>query len=162
MRYIHGHHLRGNKQKRIIPKGELNHRWRGGKTLGCSGYVRIMNISHPRADKYGYVGEHILVVENHIGRMLDRQNVVHHINGIKYDNHIENLQIFATRSEHTQHHTRMKAEAECGNPEWRKCFGCKEYDNPNNMIFHGGSFIHKTCNSSRRKKQHTNNKFMEE
>lgn len=46
------------------------------------------------------VKQHRFFMENHLGRKLDKDEDVHHINGIKTDNRIENLQVIK-HSEHT-------------------------------------------------------------
>jgi hypothetical protein len=47
--------------------------------------------------------EHRVLMELHLGRKLLPTEIIHHINGDKVDNRIENLQIMS-RSEHTKHH----------------------------------------------------------
>lgn len=67
-----------------------------------SGYLYIKDFSHPNCGKQGYVAIHRLVMEKHIGRLLTKQEVVHHINHDMIDNRIENLELFATRGQHTR------------------------------------------------------------
>jgi len=69
------------------------------------GYRYIFMPGHPKAIKaYKSVCEHILIMEAHIGRPLTKQECVHHINGNKLDNRIENLMLFANKSEHMRWH----------------------------------------------------------
>jgi ribosomal protein L34E len=53
------------------------------------------------------VFEHRIIMENHIGRLLDDNEVVHHIDGYKKNNVIENLKIM-TLSEHTSLHMKRQ------------------------------------------------------
>ena len=53
---------------------------------------------------------HRYVMEQHLGRKLKRQEVVHHINGVKSDNRLENLMLFKTDSEHISHHRKTHPE----------------------------------------------------
>lgn len=68
-----------------------------------NGYVLCKCPEHPRADICGYVPEHTLVVEAAIGRFLREDEVVHHINRVRDDNRLENLQLM-TRKEHCSLH----------------------------------------------------------
>lgn len=61
------------------------------------GYVMVRAPGHPMAMATGYVLEHRLVMANHLGRMLDASEVVHHKNGIKDDNRPENLEVIQKR-----------------------------------------------------------------
>lgn len=79
-------------------------RWgKGGRIINTQGYIYIHKPDHPFCTRDGYVREHRLVMEKHLGRYLDPKEAVHHINGIKDDNRIENLQLM-TFSEHGKQH----------------------------------------------------------
>ena len=81
--------------------GTEAHGWRGGKTY-CNGYTKIYSPMHPFARAGGYVKEHRLVMEKIIGRYLQNNERVHHINGIKTDNRPENLMLFSNAAEHAK------------------------------------------------------------
>jgi hypothetical protein len=84
-------------------KGEKHSTWKGGRTVTVDGYISIWKPSHPFANKNGRIMEHRLVMEQKIGRYLQKYECVHHLNGIKIDNRIENLKIL-TNSEHRTLH----------------------------------------------------------
>ena len=67
-------------------------------------YIRYVP-GHPYASKDGLVMEHRLVVEEHLGGYLPKEFDVHHINGNKKDNRIENL-VVLTHAAHTALHNR--------------------------------------------------------
>jgi hypothetical protein len=82
--------------------GKIATNWRGGR-VETMGYILIWNPDHPYAGRRGYIMEHRLVVEEKIGRYLNQDEVVHHLNGNKKDNWYENLML-TTKGEHTRHH----------------------------------------------------------
>lgn len=84
-------------------KGSENPQWRGGRFKSNQGYIHIKAWPHPFHNIQGYVLEHRLVMEKNIGRFLKEEEIVHHINGIKDDNRIENLQIIDRASHATLH-----------------------------------------------------------
>jgi len=79
------------------PTGTTSKCWKGGRTIDKKGYVKVFNKGHPRASHDGrYVLEHVLVMESYLGRYLNDDETVHHKNGMKGDNRIENLELWAS------------------------------------------------------------------
>ena len=77
-------------------RGDKRYNWKGGKSID-NGYIRLLQPNHLRANCRGYVYEHLVVMEEKLGRpLIDGENV-HHINGDRSDNRIENLELWSTR-----------------------------------------------------------------
>lgn len=102
------------KCQRTGPRaGEGHPEWKGGRIVNKDGYVQVYAPDHPTTHRTKkYVLEHRLVMEKHLGRYLTRDEVVHHRNGQKDDNRLENLELFSTNGEHL----RETLKGQC--PKW--------------------------------------------
>ncbi len=83
-------------------KGQKAHNF-VGKVENSSGYVEIFSPNHPFRNNHNRVKEHRLVMEKYLGRYLRKDEEIHHINGDKRDNRIENLQLL-NHKEHFELH----------------------------------------------------------
>lgn len=63
------------------------------------GYIQVFKPEHILSMKNGYVREHRMIAYDN-GILKDLKNEVHHINGIRSDNRINNLQVL-TKEKHT-------------------------------------------------------------
>lgn len=99
----YGIHRYNQKESNAIFNKNNHNNYKGGRNSHGDGYIKLLMPEHPRANKGGYVLEHIVIAEKKIGRYLKANEVVHHINGIKDDNRPENLLIL-TKHEHSQLH----------------------------------------------------------
>jgi len=104
-RIMSDEHKKINSEKMI---GDKHYRWKGGRRIQL-GYILIYKPDHPHCGKTKGVLEHRLVMENFLGRYLKPDEIVHHTNGIRDDNRIENLELFLNNSKHQkQHHKFIK------------------------------------------------------
>lgn len=88
----------------IDKSGSKNGMWKGGEITRSDGYVLVRKGVVSRKSKGArYKLKHRIIMEEFLGRPLLRNEVVHHINGIKNDNRIENLEL-TNQSEHCRKH----------------------------------------------------------
>lgn len=79
-------------------RGEKASHWKGGRHVRADGYVSVQAAGHASAHGHGgYVKEHRLVMEQQLGRALRPNETVHHRNGDRADNRIENLELWVKR-----------------------------------------------------------------
>jgi predicted nucleic acid-binding Zn ribbon protein len=95
-----GVYKKGTKRPEIQGKNHPN--WKGGFSLS-QGYKIYESEGFTKGNK---IAEHRLIMEQHLGRKLTSKELVHHINGIKTDNRIENLQV-VDRKTHIKLHKKI-------------------------------------------------------
>ena len=94
------------------------------------GYWYILDKNHPYSGKQGYIAEHRLIMEKHLGRYLTKQEAVHHINHNIADNRIKNLMLFSFCLACEFCLLFLSCACESSLPLWRGIKGEDEYKSP--------------------------------
>jgi hypothetical protein len=100
--------------KKPIITGENSARWKGGEYISSDGYkmIKCKGESHP-SGRTKYKKEHILILEKHLNREIKTQQgnmgeQVHHIDGDKLNNDLNNLILCADTREHRLLHCQLE------------------------------------------------------
>lgn len=87
-------------QKRRTPSGKACGNWKTGRRVNENGYILIRlerdDVFYNMVNSSGCVFEHRYEMAKYLGRPLLKSENVHHINGIRDDNRIENLELWNT------------------------------------------------------------------
>jgi hypothetical protein len=96
-----GEQRKNPNRHRVFCSRTCSAQWRSRtaprRSKTTKGYISLYMPEHPYASKQGRVMEHRVVMERHLGTLLTPNEVVHHRNGIKDDNRIENLVVMPKR-----------------------------------------------------------------
>ncbi len=117
--WVHRHGLVYNVGKKGRRQGPSTGNWRGGRVKrGPYWWLHRALVeerwpNHPRLGltDWSHKQEHILVMEDHEGRVLQPGEDVHHGPGGQEDNRIENLTLMKSRGAHISEHWAMGHEA---------------------------------------------------
>lgn len=126
-------------------RGPAHPTWRGGQQIDRDGYTRTWAPDHPYPRRAVYVLEHVRVMELHLGRRLQSGELVHHINGDKADNRLENLQVMSW-AEHSRYHRRGDREQRIARAKARThCVYGHPYTDENTYLTKSGSRVCCAC-----------------
>lgn len=104
----------------------LHPQFKTGKYKSSIGYIYIIApYGYPKPGCSSRILEHRLVMEKYIGRYLKSGEIVHHKNGIRDDNRIENLLLCKSNRQHRQLHRSPPCRI-CGRPHASRGF-CKHH-----------------------------------
>lgn len=83
--------------------------WNIKKFVSKGDYYYAVVPEHPNRTKHNYVLAHRIIIENHLGRLLDKNEIIHHIDGNKKNNDISNLQVMKAL-EHVSYHVQQRGK----------------------------------------------------
>lgn len=91
--------------------------------INHDGYIWIRLPDHPNHFARGYFLEHRFIMELQLGRYLTKKEVVHHKNGIRNYNRIQNLELLESQSKHVSTHNNER-EYKRTDTSYRFCLLC--------------------------------------
>lgn len=91
------------------------------------------------------IREHVAVAEAALGHKLPRGALVHHVDYDRANNSNSNLVICPGDAYHRLLHQRTDAFRACGDANWLKCWICKTYSPPEQIVRNGRNLYHRVC-----------------
>ena len=107
-----GKHLSEEQKRQISERNSCNYNGLNGyghTKRHNRGYILAYAPKHPHAHKDGYMMLHTVLMERHIGRYLEHDEVVHHVNHNREDNRLENLMLM-NKHDHRSMHMKERHE----------------------------------------------------
>jgi len=105
-----------NGKKNGFKKGKEHPKWHGGIKHGVDGYISVrIYPDNPfyKMTTWGYVKRGRLMMAKKTGRCLKASEIIHHCNGIRDDDRIENLMLLKNHREHATLHHRLRKLQKC-------------------------------------------------
>lgn len=99
-------------------KGPLHPAWKSGARIDKDGYIKTYAPDHPWPRKGGYVFEHVRLIELQVGRRVLPGESVHHVDGDRRNNSINNLQLME-RGDHSRLHRLVDSRDRLRDSSWR-------------------------------------------
>ena len=96
--------------------------WSIEKKVSSGKYIYAVVYNHPNSIKHNYVYEHRIVMENYLNRILEKDEIIHHINGNGKDNRIENLELCLVEVHSRFHRKTGKTMVRLKCPQCNKIF----------------------------------------
>ncbi len=115
--------MKTTSPRRRGPNLKVGESWKDVK-----GYIHTKVPDHPHASNRGYVMEHRLVMERHLGRYLTPIEIVHHKNKNTSDNRLCNLHLCADQYEHQKIHRPDTFCTLCDERHFGRGFCLKHYN----------------------------------
>lgn len=110
-----------------------------------SGYIHAQGYRRVYDAEGIHRAEHIVIAEQVLGRRLQGDQQVHHVDQNKANNQNGNLVICPSTSYHQLLHKRQRALDACGNANFQKCCHCQQYDAPERLVAQKKYHYHRRC-----------------
>lgn len=102
--------------------------WKKWKRIKKGDYIYALIKEHPNATINGYVLEHRIIIENKLNRLLKKNEVVHHKDNNRHNNHINNLELLKIKDHCIFHGEQRKNRIKI------RCYHCnKEFELKNSQ-----------------------------